>query len=71
MNIPDLTSIFSGGLTILFFVLAVLFIVHALIAAYHWLSYGTNRASALLGVLVYIGGGAFLLIAMAVSLIAT
>ena len=71
MDIPDLSGLFGSGFTILFYVLAAIFVVHAIIATYHWLTYGTSRASALLAVAIYCGGGAFLLMAMAVSLAAT
>jgi len=46
----------------------VIFAAHAAVASYHWLIYGSDRITSLLSIAIYVGVGAFLLLAMLATL---
>lgn len=56
--------------TALFGVLVLTFLVHALIAMYHWFTFGSSRSLSAIATTVYLGGGGFLLLLMGLALIA-
>ena len=51
-----------------FYLLLLIFTIHAVVFAYHWLSFGANRSSSLIGIAVYLLVGALLLVILGVSL---
>lgn len=59
----------STILQLLFYLATLFFIVHAVVIGYHWMHYGVVRATSLLGVAVYLTGGAILLVTMSLTLL--
>lgn len=59
----------DGLLWWMLFGLAILFIAHAVVAAYHWYSYGSERSVSLLSIGIYTSVGSVLLIMMAITLL--
>ena len=51
-----------------FYVLALVFVVHAVVLAYHWIYFGVHRSTSMIGVTVYLGGGAILLGLLSIAL---
>ncbi len=50
-------------------VLVIIFILHSIIATYHWFTYGTERSVPLLATIIYNTVGGLLLISMAILLL--
>lgn len=50
-------------------VITVVFIIHFLIAAYHWLTFGSERTTSIVSIAIYGGVGGFLLLLMALTLL--
>ena len=55
-------------LELVIYILLFVFIVHALVLAYHWFSYGTNRNTATTALTLYLGGGAVFFVALFIAL---
>lgn len=47
-----------------FYSLVLIFLVHAVIFSYHWISFGADRSSSLWGIGVYVGGGLLFVISL-------
>lgn len=51
------------GFEIFFYALVLIFLIYSLFLVYHWFSYGTNKATSMLALLIYLFGSVpFLLI---------
>lgn len=64
MNGFDAATIFQ----IIFYVAVLLFVLHAVIFSYHWLTFGADRKKSLTGVAVHLCAGSALLVIMAITL---
>jgi len=53
-----------------FFVVTLVFTIHALVVMYHWLTYGTNKNFSFTAILIYIGGGALFLLSLLIIIFA-
>lgn len=66
------TAMFTDALTIgtegIFYIITLVFLVFSLTVAYHWLSYGSNRAQAVLLLVVYMMVSTVFFISMSISL---
>lgn len=64
------TAILDGQsvATFLFFAVILFFLVYSVIIAYHWLSYGNNRALTMWSLVIYLLASAPLFLVMAVTL---
>lgn len=51
-----------------YYVALLFFTIHAVVLAYHWLSFGANRGQSLLGIAIYLVGGAVLFLSLSLSL---
>jgi len=65
----DTTLVTSFGIEAIFYVLLLVFTIHALFLAYHWFSYGSSRSTSTLALAIYIGGGAVLFLIIGGSLL--
>ena len=65
MNALIEKELLASGLEITFFVITILFIIHAAVLSYHWFTYGKNAEAAWTALTVYLVGGAILLFTMA------
>lgn len=68
MELTVAPALVSLGLRILFFVLLLIFALHAFFLAYHWFHYGTSKRISTIALGVYLSGGAILLIIYASAL---
>lgn len=59
------SSFIVSGLEAMFFILTILFCIHAAVLAYHWFTYGKRRESAWSALTTYLIGGSLLLLSMA------
>ncbi len=66
--LSDIT--FSGVLEGLFYLLLLIFAIHAGIVVYHWFTFGTSRTTAAAATITYLGVSAFIIVFMS-SLVAT
>jgi hypothetical protein len=64
MNAVDVTETLSIFFHLFFFVLMLVFIIHACILGYHWFSYGSARKISMVALAIYLSGAAFLLVTM-------
>ncbi|MCA9363944.1 hypothetical protein KC727_01885 [Candidatus Kaiserbacteria bacterium] len=60
-----LLSLGAGGI---YYVLLLVFVIHVLILAYHWFSYGTSKTTSLTALATYLLGGAVLFLMIAGAL---
>lgn len=65
---PNLMNFIEISAEIFFYVLLLIFSIHSVILAYHWFSYGTSRATNLIMLAAYLGGGAIFFLIMAMSM---
>ena len=63
-----LTNILNAGLEGSFYVMTLIFVGYSLSIAYHWFSYGTNKAKSILVLSVYLGVSALLFLGMIIAL---
>ncbi|MAZ30227.1 hypothetical protein CL655_02995 [bacterium] len=69
-SVPIIETIsLDGAFLWVFLALCVVFIAHAVVATYHWFTYGSERAISLLSAIIYIGVGGCLLIMMGLTLL--
>ncbi len=68
MELALAPTIVTTGLRILFFVLLLIFALHAFFLAYHWFHYGTSKRISTIALGVYLCGGAILLLIYASAL---
>jgi hypothetical protein len=54
---------------LLFYIAALVFIIHTVILSYHWLSYGADRKQSWIGITVHLGVGSALILTMAIALL--
>ena len=67
--VPMVTDLsLSGFLWWVLLGVALIFLAHAAVASYHWLTYGSDRALSLLSIFIYVGVGGFILTAMLITL---
>lgn len=52
-----------------FFAITIAFLIHAVVVAYHWYTFGSERSVSILSTIIYIGVGAGLLLLMAITLL--
>lgn len=64
-----LYPLLSSGLQVLFYIAMLCFVVYSVVLAYHWFTYGSNKALSMLSLAVYLIGGAVFLMMMSTSLI--
>ena len=60
-----LASFLAQGI---FYILLLIFTLHAVFVGYHWFTYGTNKSRSLIALAVYLGGGAILLLTIALTM---
>lgn len=53
---------------ILFYLAVLIFVIHAAVFAYHWLTFGADKKKSLTGVAIHLAVGSVLLIIMAITL---
>ena len=53
---------------LIFYILLLIYVIHASVFSYHWLSFGSERTASLLGITVYLLSGGLMLLIMASSL---
>lgn len=51
-----------------FYIATFLFILHALIVGYHWLTFGTNRGLSTTAVAIYVAVGSLILLTIATTI---
>jgi RsiW-degrading membrane proteinase PrsW (M82 family) len=61
-------TLLVSGIELIFYVLTILFCIHAAVLAYHWFSYGDNKQTAWTALATYLIGGAVLLFSIAGAL---
>jgi len=61
----DVAAIFQ----LLFYVALLVFVIHAVVVAYHWISYGADRKRSWLGIGIHLTAGSILLLIMAMTLL--
>lgn len=59
----------AGVLWVTLAVVTIIFLLHFLVAAYHWLTYGSERTTSIISIALYGGVGGFLLLLMALTLL--
>jgi hypothetical protein len=64
----DMSRAMEVGGLLLFYVLLLVFTLHALFLAYHWFSFGTDNKTSMLALAVYLIGGSTLFLILAFSL---
>ena len=64
----DITPLLSLSAGLIFFVLALIFVVYGAFLAYHWFSYGTKKRISLVALAAYLSGGAILLLTLSILL---
>lgn len=64
----NVTDMLSSGAEIAFYVLLLIFTIHAVFLGYHWFNYGTKKRTGLIALAVYLWGGATLFITLAILL---
>ena len=64
----DLGRFLDIGAEGLFYIITLIFLFFSLSFAYHWLTYGTNRAHSILMLAIYLGVSMFFFIGMTISL---
>lgn len=57
------------GVEGIFYVLVLIFVIHAVVLGYHWFSYGSSRSMSLAALAVYLAGGAVFLMTMASAML--
>ena len=62
------TNLLSFGAEGIFYLITLIFLFFSLSYAYHWLSYGTNRARSVIVLALYFGVSALFFIGMIFSL---
>ena len=69
-NMVTTNSAFSQAdvLWLSFYIAAFLFVIHALIVGYHWLTFGTSRSLSTTAVAVYVGAGSLILLVIATTI---
>lgn len=68
MELTIASTLVTTGLRILFFILLLMFALHAFFLAYHWFHFGTSKRISTIALCVYLCGGAILLLIYATSL---
>lgn len=69
MSMPQTGSFFLvTGIELFFYLLTILFCIHAAVLAYHWFAYSDDRKTTWSALTVYFAGGALLLFIMASSI---
>lgn len=62
-------QILAGGVfEIIFFLLIIIFALHALFLTYHWFTYGDNIKLSMTALAIYLGGGAALFLTFSLTL---
>lgn len=64
-NVPQMLAFGAEGF---FYILVIIFTLHALFLGYHWFSYGTSKKISMLALALYLSGGAILFITLSISL---
>jgi hypothetical protein len=60
----------SGILTWVWLLMVCIFILHWVVASYHWYTFGSEKSLSYLSILVYGGGGLLILVSMGLLLLA-
>ena len=63
-----LLPLFSLGLELLFYVMTIIFVFFTLFMVYHWFTYGLEKATNMLALLIFLLGSAPLFLVMSLSL---
>jgi len=58
----DVSTMLHTGAQGIFFILLIIFTLHAVFLAYHWFTYGDSKHISMLALATYLGGGALLLL---------
>lgn len=66
----DITTTFNikDIFSLIFYIAALILVIHIIVFSYHWYTFGANKKASLIGILVHIIGGGFILGALALSL---
>jgi hypothetical protein len=56
------------GFELVFFILIIVFVVHACFLAYHWFTYGDSRKLSMTALAIYLIGGAVLFMTLSITL---
>ncbi len=64
-NVSNLTQVGAEGL---FYILLIIFTLHALFLGYHWFTYGNNKHISTVALALYLLGGAVLLLTFSLAL---
>ena len=49
-------------------IVTIIFVIHFLVAAYHWLTFGSERTTSIVSIAIYGGVGLFILLLMTLTL---
>ena len=65
MELP--AALINTGVEALFFILLLVFTLHAVVLGYHWFTYGASRKTSMISLCTYLSGGAVLLLILSTS----
>lgn len=68
MYSPDTELLVRNGAELIFYVLIIIFALHAIFLAYHWFTYGDNPKISMLAFALYLTGGAILFLTLSATL---
>lgn len=64
----NFSSFTSQGIHILFYILLIVFTIHAVFITYHWFTYGSSKHISMSALATYLSGGAILLLTFSFAL---
>ncbi len=68
MDSIDIKEITQSVSEVIFYGLIVIFVLHAIMLAYHWFAYGENKKISTLALGIYLIGGGILFLILGISI---